>query len=146
MTIKQFTTAAKDPHDNVAAGDDQEIEVDGRTVKFYAPTSGQLGVAMATAAGYGTNMDRGAASINFFFSLMDEEDQNHFKGRLFDRNDPFDIDEISEITTFLMEDWSATPTKQPSDYAQSQSNGGHRSTHRPSKPARHRSPSDSTAS
>lgn len=138
MTIRQFTTAAKADDELGSIGEDQVIEVDGRTITFYAPTAGQLAVAMADAAGYNEDSTGAASSINFFFSLLEEEDADYFRARLFDRKDPFGIEEIGELSKDLMAEWAATPTKQPSDYLPSQSSDGQKSTGRRPRAAHHR--------
>ena len=138
MTIRQFTTAAKAEGDGKEPiGDPIQIEVDERPITFYAPTGGQLAVAMAEAAGYNGTGSQAAASINFFFSLLEDDDADWFKGRLFDRKDPFDIEEIGALSKDLMEEWSGTPIKQPSDFAPSQSSTGPRSTGKQRKQVRH---------
>lgn len=126
MTIRKFTTAVKAEKD--VLGEDVTISVDGREVVFYAPTTGQLAIAMATVGGPGGLSETTAGSINFFFSLLGDEDADWFQVRLFDRDDSFDIDAVADLVKMLMEEWSATPTKQPSDFAPSQSSSGQRST------------------
>lgn len=134
MTIKEFTTAAKAADEDAAAiGEPITITVDGDEITFIPPTSGQLTLAMVGASEVSNNLERMAATINFFFSLLSDEDRIMFKQRLYDREDPFGPDEIGALTEMLMEEWSARPIKQPSDYSPSQRAGGQKST-----PRRHR--------
>jgi hypothetical protein len=131
LTIKAFTTAAKADGDEF--GEPITFPVDGHDTTFNPPTSGQISVALIGASDMATSVEAAAATINFFFSLLDDEDVTHYKRRLFDREDPFGPETIGELIEMLMEEWSARPTKQPTDYAPSQRSGGQRST-----PTRHR--------
>jgi hypothetical protein len=128
MTIKSFTTAARNNTDDGVLGEPVDVEVDGRTVTFLPPTTGQIAVTLAGSSEMATDSELAAAQINFFFSLLEKRDATWFRRRLFDRSDDFDIETIGEIVEYLMEQWSARPTKQPSDYLPSQRSGGKKST------------------
>lgn len=129
MTVKSFTTAGKSVEANqTPLGEPLSIELDGREITFTPPTTGQWAVTMAGGTDTSSPSDMIATQINFFFGMLDTDDVNYFRHRLFDREDPFDVDNITEIIEYLIEEWSARPTKQPSDFLPSQSNGGKRST------------------
>lgn len=131
MTVKSFTTSGKSVEANqTPIGEPVEIELDDRKITFIPPTTGQWAVTMAGSSDPESPAEMIATQINFFFSMLDDEDVSYFRHRLFDREDPFDVDNIAEIIEYLMEEWTARPTKQPSDYLPSQSNGGKKSTAR----------------
>lgn len=149
MAIKEFTTAANAAVDEDAGevGASVTVSIDGREVTFLPPTSGQLAVTLAGSGDMASEMEQVASTINFFFSLLDDRDSAYFRRRLFKRNDPFDVDNIAELVEYLIEEWSARPTKQPSDYLASQRTAGPKSTERPRRAgAAHRSNSGRTAS
>jgi hypothetical protein len=129
MTIKSFTTSGKSVEQNgTPMGEPVAVDVDGREVTFVPPTTGQWAVTMAGGTDSSSPSDQVATQINFFFSMLDPKDVAYFKHRLFDREDPFDVDNIADIITYLLEEWAARPTKQPSDYLPSQRSGGKKST------------------
>lgn len=133
MTVKQFTTAAKAAeHDPEAVlGAPITIEMDGREVTFQGATQGQLAVLFAGASDTTSKTQNIASTINFFFSLVeDEDDVRYFKVRLLDRKDAFDADDVADIVMHLVEEWTANPTKQPSDFMPSQKSDGPKSTAR----------------
>lgn len=130
--MKEFTTAVK----AVAAtgegvvGEPIHAKVDGREITFNPPTEGALAVLLAASAGLMPDMEAAANFINFFFSLVDDKDSRYLRQKLFSEEDPFGMEEIKDITMWLIEEWSARPTKSPSDYMQSQRSGGQKSTQR----------------
>jgi len=129
MTIKSFTTSGKSVEQNEAPiGQPVKVDMDGREVIFLPPTTGQWAVTMAGGSDTSSPADMVATQINFFFSMLEADDVSYFKHRLFDREDPFDVDNIAEIIEHLLEEWSARPTKQPSDFLPSQRSAGKRST------------------
>lgn len=132
MTIKEFVTSAEHAADSDEAllTKDIAVTVDGREVLFFAPTEGQLALFMAGASDSTSQMSSIASTINFFFSLLDEENIRYFKVRLFDRNDKFGAVDVVKLVEYLVGEWSARPTKQPSDFMPSQSPTGQRSTAR----------------
>lgn len=126
--MKEFKTAARE-----AAGIDDaeeviEFVVDDETWRAHKPTEGQVAWLMANMTDYVKAEEQAAASINFFVGLFDQETRRIIAHRLMDREDPFDLQQIQEITEYLVEEWSSRPTKSPSDYMPSQQNGGRRST------------------
>lgn len=129
MTIKSFSTAAKSVEDNeTPVGAPVEVEFDERKILFNPPTTGQWAVTMAGNSDAADTSEQLATQINFFFSLLGSKDAAWFKHRLFDRDDPFDVDNIAELIEYLMEEWAGRPTKPSSTSSTAQSNGGKRST------------------
>lgn len=128
MSVREFTTAAKaaDRRDDAELPEPVTFTIDGRDVIFNPPTPGQL--AMAVAVTGMTDVQATADIINFFINLLGPNDQRFFRSRLFSPDDDFGPEEITAIVQGLIEEWSARPTKQPSDYLPSQSSDGRRST------------------
>lgn len=130
-TVKEFLTAAKDSIGNR----DEESAItfmhDGKEVKFFKPSPGQAAIMMTMG---GREMDTRSAGlfIQLFLEIMDEETRRYFTGRLMDASDPFSnldcagglFDIWEELTT----EWSARPTKQPSDYQPPRKSTGRSST------------------
>lgn len=104
---------------------------DGREVTFFKPSSGQFMLMSSIGIGGSSNPRSIGTFIALFMELMDEDTQGYFEGRLLDRHDTFDIDSeggIFDIWEYLAEEWSARPTKEPSDYQPPQRATGKRST------------------
>lgn len=123
MTIKSFTTAVDQVPD--AAFEDAaplEFDLDGETFTAYPPTGGQLAIVMASMGRHSDASEKIVGVIDFLDSILEEEGQARIRERLLDRNDPFDLDNIEEILNYLVGEWSARPTKQPSDFRRSRSN------------------------
>lgn len=141
MTMKQFRTSAKNADPEAPIGEPLTVDIDEREITFLPPTSGQIAILLAGSDETHTDMESAAALINFFFSMIESDsDSTYMRKRLFDRRDPFGIDEISELIDYVMGEWSATPTRRPSDYLPSQRTTGRRST-----PVRHRTASTPSA-
>jgi hypothetical protein len=141
MSLKSFTTAARSSEERALDGLPVEVDIDGRNISFLPPSDGQFAIALAGTSDLNTTTEQAATQINFFFSLIErEEDGKHLRRRLFARDDDFGIEMIADIITYLMEEWSARPTKQPSDFLPSQSSAGTRST----AARRHRASTSST--
>lgn len=128
--MKEFITAARRLEDeDVEVGHDVPFSVDGREIVAHAPTSSQFTLFMAAAVVGVSDADAIATSINFLFELLEPEDQRYLKRRLLVRNDDFGAEEIAEILSFLIEEWSGErPTKPSSASANSRSRGTQSST------------------
>lgn len=124
--IKEFTTSVK--AEVTTWGNDVTYSIDGREVVFKAPTSGQMIAGIIGVDEDAEPSELVKTTLNFFFSLVSAKDHAYFRRRLLDYDDPFNEEDIANIVSSLVEEWSARPTKQPSDYLPSQRNGGPRST------------------
>lgn len=120
---------------------------DGTEVTFNPPTPAQYAVMMAANAG------GGVGSIGDFiaamFEMMDDKTRRYFKGRLLRTDDPFDLTNeggLMDVWQGLAEEWSARPTKQPSDFTPSRASGGRSSTVRRASKVKTSSTSRPTAS
>jgi len=129
--MKEFVTAAKDTFGEVDDDDKITFLHDGREVTFFTPSDGQLAIMLNMG---GREMDPKMAGtfIQLWFSMMDDDTLRYFQSRLMDRNDrAFDLDSeggVFDIFESLVEEWSARPTKQPSDFQPSQRATGRKST------------------
>ena len=125
--MREFHTAVK-------ATLDQETEREGKVtflhdgteVTFYFPTTAQFAAAMSVSSDRDVNV-----MIGFIFEMMDEDTKRYFRRRLLDSFDPFDLEgegSLMEVYEALTEEWSARPTKSPSDFSSSQKPDGRKST------------------
>jgi hypothetical protein len=123
--LKEFATAAR-----AATTDEDAIEfkLDGEVYRSLQPTPGQT-VMIMTAFGDRTSInERVAGTIDFFFGLLDQPSAVALQHRLLDRNDPFELEQITEILSYLMEEWTGRPFTPPSGSTPSRVNGGQKST------------------
>lgn len=124
----EFTTAVKDAEVEEGEEDVIEYDLDGVLMTAYRPTGGQFAMLMAMTTKYSSDQEATAGLITMFVNIHDEEGQSHLANRLFDRKDPFDIEDVDRILKALIEDWSARPTESPSDSASSPPSTGQKST------------------
>lgn len=127
--MQEFITAARE--DFTPDGEDDAITFrhDQRDVTFYRPTSAQL--MIIAAAANSDDFEAAGSYLSMFLNMAESDARRYFHARLMDRTDPFDLDSeggVREIMDWLMEQWFARPTKQPSDYRASSSRTGSRST------------------
>jgi hypothetical protein len=111
------------------------VLADDATVRAYAPTDGQLVMVASNFTDTADNMQKVAAAINFFTGTLDEDSLVYVKRRLLDRHDPFGVEEVTEILEWLLEEWSARPTKSSSGSSASPVATGRRSTGSARRPA-----------
>lgn len=128
--MKEFVTAAE----REPAYDESRVTTfihDGREVTFYEPTPSQYSLLQTLAVGERDDARAVRTFLAMFMELADDDTQRYFEGRLLSRTDTFDLDGeggVFEIWQYLSEEWSARPTKQPSDYQSSRSRTGRSST------------------
>jgi len=128
--MKQFTTAMKEGSDGDMFADGEPIEfaIDGDTFIATPPSSTQFALFMASQASTRTTADKMAGVIDFIDWMLSDEDRLHLRARLLDRDDALDYDLLCEVMEGLVEEWSARPTRSPSDSPQSPQSTGRRST------------------
>ena len=131
--MKSFTTAMQDIEAEDAGLKDAdryiEFELDGRTLRAYHPTDGQLAFLLAAIGRGQTSDQRFAGILNILFSSLRDEDADYIESRMLSR-DPklrLPVADIEQIFEYLVEEWFATPTQSASDSAQSQPSDGPRS-------------------
>lgn len=100
------------------AGDDdkyEEITVNKRKIKVRTPDESTLAVLFSRTSGRGTTDAQVlGAVVDFFFSLLDDEDAAYLEKRLMKpkRKDPFSMEHIEQMFHDLMEVWTADPTEE----------------------------------
>lgn len=102
------------------------FKVDGRELRAYPPTDGQLAFMLA-AMGRGQSDDsRFAAIINIMLESLRDEDQDYLESRLItrDRKKRMKVEQIEEIFEYLTTEWFARPTQPPSGSAESPPSDG----------------------
>lgn len=114
--MKSFSTAANAAaHEkDLPIGPDVQFEYGGREFTAKSPTGPQLALFLAA---FGDTADLGTRvvdTINFWSSRFKREDAAHFKRLLADPDDVFDFVKMSEILSWLIEEWSGRPTTSPS--------------------------------
>jgi len=129
--LKEFTTSAR-AAEEARIGLPVTVKVDDREITFSPATESEMAMLLAASSPTGNTVEAIADTINFFFALVEDEDQHSYlRGRLFDRGDPFDVSDIADIVVYLVEEWTARPTSSPSDSTPSRRSAGRRSTARP---------------
>jgi hypothetical protein len=127
--MKEFVTAVKAGGREVS--DEVTVKIDDQEVTFAAPSPEQLAILIASVSATGNDLVGIAEIINVFFDLIEDPDiYRSLRHRLFDREDEFGVDELTDILLYLIEEWTGRPTQQPSDYLPSRKAGGRRSTAR----------------
>lgn len=129
--MKEFLTAAEE------ATEDQEQPIefmlDGVPLKAYRPTQGQIAMAMAATSRHASIATQTAGAIDFFVNIFDDMSHQHVVERLLSREDPLGLEQVQEIISWLMEEWSGRPTQPLSVSTQSRQSGGPKSKPRTTK-------------
>jgi hypothetical protein len=128
-TVLEFTTAVKDIEGDVEE-EPIEYDLDGVLMTAYRPSGGQFAMLLAMTSKFSTDEEAVAGLVTMFVNIHDTEGQNHIANRLFDRKDPFDVDDIDRILRGLTEEWTARPTEPPSVSPSSPPPTGRKSTAR----------------
>jgi hypothetical protein len=124
--MKQFVTAATEQ--DADASEALEFDVDGVTCKCYRPTDGQLAILMASIGRTSTTEEGVGGVINFFASTLDDVSHQHLTARLLDRRDSFGLPQVQGIIKWMVEEWTARPTQEPSGSTSSPPSTGSGST------------------
>jgi hypothetical protein len=90
-----------------------EFKVDGRVLRAYQPTDGQLTFMLAALGRGQTNDQRFAAIINIMLASLRDEDADYLEQRLLARNpkERLPVTQIEAIFEHLTEEWFARPTQ-----------------------------------
>lgn len=123
MSVKEFLTAVDEDEKDIDDEESIEFKLDGRTMKAYTPTSGQLVLLNASLRGRGqTDDQRFGTILNFLFDCMEDEDKDYLESRLMDRDRKrrLKLKQLEEIFEYLMGEWFGRPTQPPSDSASTQ--------------------------
>lgn len=126
--MKQFITAATEADATDEEIDKIEFEVDGVMCTAFRPGDGQLAIFMAATSKNSTTEESVAGIINFFSSVLDDDSNTYIVSRLMNRKDKFGLPQVDEIMRWLISEWSARPTRQPSGSTPSPESTGTSST------------------
>lgn len=128
--MREFFTAAKEDLGEVDPSNQLTFLHDETEVTFNKPSTGQMAL-MLSMGNRKMTMDQMGTFIALFIELGDGPTQRYLQSRLLDASDSFDIESeggIMDMFEALVEDWSARPTKQPSDFQKSRRRTGPAST------------------
>lgn len=128
--MKDFQIAAQE---TVAHDTPTEFSIDGTVMHAFKPSGGLLAVTMAEFADGNSEPNQMKAMLDFMAEVLDEDGYDYMIGRLRANDDPFDVEHIEQILTWLMEAWTARPTPPSSGSTSSPGNGGPRSRPRTTK-------------
>ena len=126
--MKEFVSAFEETVAEGEEGAEQPIEfkVDGRVLKAYKPNEGQLIFLMAALGRGQQQADRFASIINIMMAALRDEDKDYLESRLLERDNKKRLrpEIIEQVFEYLMGEWFATPTQEPSDSANSEQTAG----------------------
>jgi hypothetical protein len=95
------------------------FKLDGRLMHAYMPTDGQLAFMLASMGRGQTADGRFASIINIMLECLRDDDKDFFESRLLTRDPKKRIPArtIEAVFEYLVEEWFARPTQQPSGSA-----------------------------
>ena len=125
--MKSFTTSARERESALDGAEPLPFELDGVEMTLHPPTAGQLAVIL-NAQSSGSPTQQIGAVIDFCNAILDDQGARHFRQRLLDGDDPFDVEDVQDIIEWAMDEWSARPTQSSSDSSSSQESTGRSST------------------
>jgi hypothetical protein len=128
--IKTFVSSAIVTSQDEDAANERTTVIDDISVTFTLPDINQVILANSMIEGAASNIEAGAALINIFFGLIkpdeiesdpdDPEDDGEpvfvdftarkLQTKMMNPKDPFGIEVIADVMTWLLEEWSARPT------------------------------------
>lgn len=123
--MKEFITAAEQSD----ADEEQPLEfsIDGQVLRAFRPTEGQIAMTMVTLGRHTSEQKKIAGIIDFFVEILDEDSYQYVVDRLLSRTDPIGLTQVSEILSWMVEEWTGRPTQPPSVSTRSRQTGGQRS-------------------
>ena len=139
--MREFSTAATRGKAGVPNPIDIEFKLDDDVLTARAPTSGQ--VALFVQHGRGGGVQSITSLFEFFSDVLDDHDWALVEEKL---RDGMDVDLLSEISNYLIGEWSGRPTKLSSVSSPTPNGTGRKSTAKRPAAMRTTSRSRSTAS
>lgn len=106
----------------------KDVEGFDQALRFRPPKAGAIAYLIARMQSGKQKPTDIAKFINHVVALMDEDTQEVVEDRLFDPDSDFDIDELIELWSRIVEDEGGRPTESASDSSESRQNGGKKST------------------
>lgn len=108
------------------------IAGDDHVYTAMPPTGGQMMVmSKAMESGQGA-----AGTIQFLMGILTDDDFDLLRGRLLSREDTLSLEDLSDLFSWLMEEWGRTPTAGRSGSSESPGTAGRGSTARRRSTAR----------
>ena len=126
--MRKFSSTGKRSTDAFDDAEPIEFTVDDSTWTAKVPTSGALALLYSAQAANRDTADAIAAMIDFLAGLLNDEDRGEYRERLFDPDDDFDFEVVTEIVTGLIEEWSDRPTRSSGGSTPTRKRTGGRST------------------
>jgi len=140
--LREFSTAATRGKAGVPNAIDIEFKLDDDVLTAHAPTSGQVVLFIQHGRSGGVASIEGLFA--FFSDVLDDKDWKKVEEKL---RDGMDVELLSEISNYLIGEWSGRPTRLSSVSSPTPNGTGPRSTAKqPAKVARTTSRSRSTGS
>lgn len=124
--VTAFDEAAQEAEGTPVEEQYVEFKLDGRTIRAYEPTEGQLAFMLA-AMGRGQSDDgRFAAIVNIVLSCLRSSDRDYMEARLLSRDpkERLPLKQVEAIVEHLTEEWFGRPTQPQSDSAPSPQSDG----------------------
>lgn len=124
--MKEFVTAFEEIEKEDSAEEPYtSFKIDGREMRAYEPTDGQLAFMLASLGRGQTDDQRFASMLNIVLSTLRDEDADYFESRLLTRSsNRLSARKVEEIFEFLIGEWFARPTQPQSDSASSPPSDG----------------------
>ena len=128
--MKEFTTAFEEiEHEDSEPKEEKYVEfsLDGKTLRAYDPTEGQLVFLLASMGRGQSSEQRFASIINIMLASLRDDDAAYMEQRLLTRDPKHRLpaSQIEAIFEYLTEEWFARPTEPQSDSAPSPQTDGH---------------------
>lgn len=125
--VKKFTTAVKaesgDP-EKAEVGSPVTIDLDGRSITFQPCTETEMALLITHTSAEARVVDKIATPLNILFGLMQPEDYNYLRARLFNRDDDFEATDCLEVIIHLIQEWTGDPTRGQSGSTRSRQSTG----------------------
>lgn len=91
-----------------------EFKMDGRTIRAYTPTPGQLTFLLASMGRGQTRDSRFSSIVNIMMETFDEDGRDYLESRLITRipSKMLQLESLEKIFEHLVEEWFSTPTQE----------------------------------
>lgn len=122
--MKSFSTAVRENLEDEQDEGRLEFDLDGEPLVAYKPSEAQFALLMQAVGRYTSRNEAVAGAIDFFHAILDEDSAQHIHTRLLDRRDPFGLEEVEEIISWMVEEWTGRPMKRRSESTRSPKSTG----------------------
>ena len=133
--MKEFVRSAKQ-EDSPVGDEPLQFTVGGDVFTVYPPTTAMFALFMASQSDTREPTDQIAGLVDFLDNMLSPEDRIMFRQRLLDREHPLEFSMLEDIVGWLVEEWSARPTKSQQDSSSPPVSTGRKSTAKPRSRAR----------